>query len=534
MCKFLTKKDGIYLKEDNEEQKIANYMDLKEIQYNIDNLTYKATLEYKSINGIHKNSINREDYLNRNNLIRLQSIGLDVTHKNVNYLVEYFRKKESLTKVKNVHSKLGFANYDNKKIYKLHKVIGLESEYVGDFDIKPRGNKEEYISMLENEVIGKCELEFALISGLSAVLLAYIGEELGLDTLIIHIVGNSTTGKSTALKLAISCFGYPDVKRSSLYGTYNGTNNALLKKLTGLKGVPYALDEVSMSSTVNFTNFIYTLANGTDKERLNKDSQLKEKETWLTTVLSNGEKSLLDSSNKNAGVQVRVIEASNFTWTKDAENSENINRVILKNYGHIGIEFAKYVMDINKNQLAKEFSKIKNELQKVLEEKSLIDGMTSRRCSKYGIILYTANLFQDMQKCKLDIKGITNMLIKIEDESIKHRSFNKSIIDYIKQYISKYTNKLQYIPNDVSNNTIKNLSKDTIGKITDKEDHVEIQMDKISFEEMIKQGGYEDKNIVLKELKKAKFLNCEKDRFTRCRKNELGYKEDVYVIKIKK
>ena len=42
------------------------------------------------------------------------------------------------------------------------------------------------------------------------------------------------------------------------------------------------------------------------------------------------------------------------------------------------------------------------------------------------------------------------------------------------------------------------------------------------------------KNVVLKELKQNGYLNCESDRFTRSRKNSLGYTEDVYVIKLPK
>ena len=56
-------------------------------------------------------------------------------------------------------------------------------------------------------------------------------------------------------------------------------------------------------------------------------------------------------------------------------------------------------------------------------------------------------------------------------------------------------------------------------------------MNKISFEQMINQGGYEDKNVVLKELKDAGYLNCEKDR---SRKNSFGCSEEVYVIKLPK
>ena len=169
-----------------------------------------------------------------------------------------------------------------------------------------------------------------------------------------------------------------------MYGTYNGTNNALIKKLCGLKGIPYALDEISMSDNNNFTKFIYSLANGADKERLNKDSELMEKESWLTTILSNGEKSITRSSNKNAGVQVRVIEAENFTWTKSPEHAEAIQHVILNNYGHLAIKFAEYLLAQNKNELIKNHKYEKLKLYDELRNRSVYDDMSMRRCSKFA------------------------------------------------------------------------------------------------------------------------------------------------------
>lgn len=524
MKKFSSDEKGVYyLKE--YKQKISKYMNISEIQRNIDEKTYSAKLEYQSLDGYSEILVNREDYLNKTNLINLQTNGVDVTHRNVNLLADYLRECEDEAEVKNTHTKLGFMKYSGKPIYKLYKAIGLESTYVGQLDIEPKGSEEEYMNMLKTEVFGKKELEFILISSLSSILLAYIGEDLGLDSMIINLVGNSTTGKSTALKLAISCFGNPDVKKNGLFGTYNGTNNALLKKLVGLKGVPYALDEISMSNTNNFTKFVYSLANGTDKERLNKNSDLKEKESWLTTILSNGEKSIIRASNKNAGIQVRVIEAENFVWTKSSENAEVINNLILKNYGHLGTKFAKFLLKKDKKELIRQYTETREMLYKEIEKRTIVDSMSVRRCNKFTILLQTALLFQDMVKIELNLSGIINMIIKIEQESLKNRNFNDSVIDYIEQYVDKYRNKF-------SNNA--SSSVDVLGTITEVNDCVEVQMNKISFEEMLKQGGYEDKNIVLKELKEGGFLNCEKDRYTRTRKNNLGYKTEVIVIRIKR
>ena len=141
-----------------------------------------------------------------------------------------------------------------------------------------------------------------LALSLSSVLLGYVGEELSLDTQIVHLYGNSTTGKSTALKLAISLFGYPDVKKNGLFSTLDATENALIKQLEGIRGVPFAFDEISMSENKNFTEMIYKIANGVDKARLNKNSEQVKKEPWLTTIMSNGEKSLVGSANENPAV----------------------------------------------------------------------------------------------------------------------------------------------------------------------------------------------------------------------------------------
>lgn len=525
--KFRVDENGVYEIDQNGNQaRVSDYMELEKAIRNIDTNYYKANIRFKTFSDINQIEVNREDYLNKSKLMNLLNSGLDVRHSNADTLVNYFRECEET--IKNnvyVHSKLGFAKYKGKKIYKLYKAIGINSTYAGPYEIKPKGSKQKYIIMLKKEVIGNRALEFILVVSLSSVILAYIEEELSLDSIIVHLVGNSTTGKSTALKLAISLFGYPDVKDNGLFSTYNSTGNALIRKLTGLKGVPFALDEISMSYTKSFTKFIYQLSNGTDKDRLDKESELKKTETWLTTILSNGEKSLTGSSNKNAGIQIRVIEANNITWTKDAKNSEEINRVIMQNYGHIGFEFAEYVMKITEDKLVKEFKTSRDEIYKKMEDELVIDSMTFRRCNKFGIILQTAYLFQDMMDINLDIDGIKSLMVEIERESLRNRNFRDSAIDYIKQYVSKYINKFQF------NN---NSPNDIFGKLIPKQDCVEVQMNKISFEQMINQGGYEDKNVVLKELKDAGYLNCEKDRYTRSRKNSFGCSEEVYVIKLPK
>ena len=240
--------------ENGQSSKVGEYMILKSIRKNTDTGEYKAVIRYKAFSEIKEIEVNREIYLNKNKIVELINLGLDVMHSNASKLVEYFREFEkTIEKVTNVHSKIGFSKNNDQVCYKLYRCIGMDSQYIGNYEIEPKGTREAYEKMLVEEVYGKCELEFIIISSLSAVILGYIGVDKGFDSIIIHLAGNSSTGKSTCLKLGASLFARPDAKKQSLYNTYNATNNALLNKLGGIKGVPFALDELSMSSSNNLT-----------------------------------------------------------------------------------------------------------------------------------------------------------------------------------------------------------------------------------------------------------------------------------------
>lgn len=527
--KFKTVLEGVYkILPDGTEERISDYMEIIKLTYNLDTFEFKAVIRFYSLAGIHEIVVDRSTYLNKNKLLELMNKGIDVTYDNVSDLVKFFKNEElrNANNIENVHQSLGFSIYNNNIIYKLGTAIGCQSTYAGEMDIGISGSKEEYFDMFKKEVLGNCALELAASAGVSAITQGFIGDEIGGESLVINLRGNSSTGKTTALKLAISAFSSPDVKKNGLLGTYNGTNNALLNKLSGLKGVPFAFDEISLSTNENFTKFIYTLANGTDKERLNKKAELTKKGTWLTTILSNGERSLLDSSNKNAGLQVRVIEITNLKWTSSAGNAEKINETILRTHGHLALSFAEKITEWGKEYVLQIYRDTREDIYKTFKTLGIIDNFTERRVGKYAILLTTALILQEVLDVELDMDGIEQIFIDVEKVSIQKRNFERSAIDYIKQYISKFQHKFSTEGNN-------NPNHETYGKLTKKVDYIELQMDKLSFDSMLREGGFEDKNVVLKVLKNNELLDAESDRFTRSRLDNLGIKQDFYVIKLK-
>ncbi|WP_027703179.1 DUF927 domain-containing protein [Metaclostridioides mangenotii] len=528
------REDGVYEVDGNEETKISKYIAIKDLISNIDTKDIKLNIEYMNpLGSLEEIVVSRAESSNPNSLMKYSSKGLDINQFNATKVVKNLINLESEAKHKMVHTQLGFSCYQDSIIYKHYNCIGVNSTYEGVYNIKPKGTIDAWLEMYQSEVKGNKYLEFICMVSLSALINGYIGEDLGLDSMITHIYANSSSGKTTSLKLAISIYGSPNLNSNSLFTNYNSTNNALIKQMTGMNGVTLALDEISMSRTRDFTNLIYTMSSGIDKARLDKESELKKKETWRLSIISNGEKSLVESSSKNAGIHVRVLEVGNKNWTSSAENSQQIMECINKNYGHLGFDMAELTIYIGKDKIIKAYNKNVNRAKDVLVKEGIVDTFTDRRAKYFGVIITTVVIFNQYLKknekedFKIDIKGIMSVLVDIEKESILKRNFDKSAIDFINQYIESNIHKFQDKESGSTN-------RETLGTLIDKNGYVELQMLPNQFEKMLKEGGFQEKNVVLKELKEKELLSCDSDRYTRKRNNILGTAQLYIVVKIPK
>lgn len=538
--------DGVYVEDpDKGSMKISDIIRITKKIVDVDNGTIRMIIEFDSLGKIQEIIVTRNECLDPNNLLNFQNIGLDVHQFNKNYVVKHLINEEKLAEVVNSHSKIGFGEYEGETIYKLHRCTGIDSIYTGKFDVEPKGSKKEWLKMFSEEVQGNSCLELTTSISLSSIVTGFIGEKYSLETLIVHIPGNSSTGKTTALRLAISMFGSPKISNNSLFSTYNTTENAMSNRLGGTKGLTFAFDEISTSNINNFTKLIYTLSSGIDKARLNKNSELREQGTWLGTIFSNGEKSILGSANKNVGLQIRVVELEQDSWTSSADNAEKINEVVSNNYGHIAIEFAEFIINLGRQYVCELYEKDIQILKKVMKKHNVEDEFTSRRANKLAIILSTAKLFQKYlsEELELDIKlninGMIKILIESERESIKSRNLDKSAYEHIRQYVINNKHKFETNFSDNRKKHYTNSSEyseqprwEIIGKLTKKKEYVELEMTPNKFEVMLKEGGFEDKKVVLKELKKKGILDCDKDRYTRKRLGFGGISTSMIVVKL--
>jgi len=105
---------------------------------------------------------------------------------------------------------MGYHKYDGRYCFQHFHSIGLDSTYAGQFKIEPQGSYEKWEKLVIDITPGVIPLQLALCIGFSANLIGFIGSELSLDTLIVHLYNDSSKGKTTTLMLILSPFGCPD------------------------------------------------------------------------------------------------------------------------------------------------------------------------------------------------------------------------------------------------------------------------------------------------------------------------------------
>lgn len=371
-------------------------------------------------------------------------------------------------------------------------------------DVSIKGDYETWLQCIEENVIGEIPLEFIL--GASALLVGYYNQ-LGYDkdTLMVQLVGSSTTGKTTAAQLAISMFGPPIKGRNTLFQSFNGTQNAIPKVLGGNYGIPFLLDELSLSTQSDLTKFVYTIGENREKKRLTETSNFQEQATWATTVLMTGEHSLLQQTNQNLGLYVRLFECNIDTWTKDAAHADKLKRIVQQNHGHAAIVYAKHLFE-NREVIPK----IVEEWKAYFQERMRSIGEKDRIAEKYAFFLTGLELLGEALELTFHLEEVAEFVLDREKEMEKERDVAELFFEELVQDVCQTSKQFLIDGKESSSYTIK-------GSITLTKDkkHYQVNYLKPAFQELMKKHDITNEKTLLKNLKRKSFFNHEVDRATK-------------------
>ncbi|AOT72805.1 DUF927 domain-containing protein [Geosporobacter ferrireducens] len=542
---YQIKDNGVFLY--NQEAKkylyLCRYLKVIRVETNIVTGDVQVELEYVHNQEIKTMTLPREVFVKSKLLNVLPAKGLDVTDFNVTKVLEYLLCTEEEAEHFNIHENLGWTDINGKLVYLHHNVIGggFNSSYKGQLNIAPKGNRENFNQLIEQEVLGHPPLELALALGLSSPVASRLRKLLGLDVLFFHIYGNSTTGKTTALMLATAPFGYPSKYNNGLIRTWLATDNALLGLMKGLHGMPLAIDEASSKVNSEYTKMIYQIVDGIEKARADKNGVVKKRNSndeWSGTVASTAENSLLGNSNHNNGLRVRLLELGHIQWTKSAENAEKLKAGLLENYSHVGVNFISYLNKIDDESLIKLFKECK---QQVLERITAKDAFTDRIADKIAVVYLTAKVARKALNINFDHSKILDLLIEADKQQSEDRKLHLKAYEFFKSEVTRNINKFVFKDDVETYDMSKRSYQDKLLPAGELMGRIEMLRDKMSqvlipreqLNKILQSGGFTDVEGILYEWRENQVIDADKGKFTRKRKLfKKGVEQRVVVVNL--
>lgn len=152
-----------------------------------------------------------------------------------------------------------------------------------DHAMAQAGTLKEWQDAVAALMVGNPIPSFMIAAALAGPLLEPLGEASG----GFHFYGRSKTGKTLALRTAISVWGTP--RKNGLLRDWRSTAGGLEAAAEECTDGLLPLDEIHQADPRDVVGGIYALANESGKARLRRDATAQRRRTWRNIVISTGE-----------------------------------------------------------------------------------------------------------------------------------------------------------------------------------------------------------------------------------------------------
>lgn len=281
----------------------------------------------------------------------LLSAGVEIDIFNRNLLPAYLQEKAPKRRVQ-CAQQTGWASADYKAFVLPDSVIGpqaagviYQTEGRPADEYTTAGTLAGWQAGIGAMAVGNPLLVLALSAAFAGPVLARCGAESG----GIHLIGDSSTGKTTAIEAACSVWGGPGFKRS-----WRTTSNGLEGAATLFNDSLLALDEISECDPRAVGETVYMIGNGRGKQRAGRSGAARAVASWRSSVLSTGERSITTTMAEGghrikAGQTVRLLDVpaqrTYGAWddlhqcATGTAFSDALKREASTHYGHAGRAF---------------------------------------------------------------------------------------------------------------------------------------------------------------------------------------------------
>lgn len=277
--------------------------------------------------------------------------------------------------------------------------ITFQSEHAGQGDYATAGSLESWRQHVGTLCSGNPLLVLAVSAALAGPLL-YLTHR---QTAGIHLVGDSSNGKTTALEVAASVWGSPEFKRS-----WRATGNGLEGIAAALSDTALVLDEIGEADGREIGATVYALGNGTGKARASRTGNARRPHRWRIAVLSSGEHTLaahMSEAGKRpkAGQMVRLLDIpatrqhgafDDLHHLADGRAfADHLKTEVTHHYGHLGPAFIERLV-VEERDLAGEVDRFAqldgfttpHPLQGRAAKVLALIGLAGELAAEYGLV----------------------------------------------------------------------------------------------------------------------------------------------------
>ena len=340
-------------------------------------------------------------------------------------------------------------------------------------NIRQKGSLKEW----QDNIAKLCNENDILLFALSVAFTSPIIRLLQEEIVGFHFIGNSSNGKTTALKIAGSVCGGNDKDLLGYLETYRATANSLESIAQSHNDFLLCLDELALIDSKEASNLFYSISGGKGKSRLNSNSILKKNFEWSFLFLSSGEISLEQKLNENfnkiplqAGQNVRFINIfadgksemgifqniHNCKTPKEFADLLNDNskkyygtairefiKLFIENKGK-NLEFIKLARKEFSNLVANKINNLSSQALRVLSKFSLIAGV-GELAVYFNILPYKKGVMFQATLCSF------NLWLEWQ-ENTNNNQEEINIIERIKVFFEKRGDTNSFLPLESTNN----------------------------------------------------------------------------------
>ena len=178
-------------------------------------------------------------------------------------------------------------------------------------------------------------------------LMAPFLEVLGIGNFTVDLAGETSTGKTTVLRCAASCWGNPDGgSEGRMVHPWENTSTWLERVASLFRGIPLILDDTRpVQKKEEIGQFIYLFCNGEGKGRGTKQG-LQSTGAIRSILLSSGEANLTQYTQGKGGVYGRLISlwGPPFGSGNKGDLVVELNKTVRENFGHAGPKIIEFII----------------------------------------------------------------------------------------------------------------------------------------------------------------------------------------------